>query len=112
MGSLGGMFSKASDEDLMSALAIQPVSIAIEADQSSFQHYQIGVLTADCGAGLDHGVLLVGYGTDGSDDYWKVKNSWGSSWGDAGYIRMVRGKNQCGVNSMPCYPTFSSSVSV
>lgn len=110
--SLGGMFSKASDEDLMSALAVQPISIAIEADQAAFQHYQSGVLTGECGTGLDHGVLLVGYGTDGGNDYWKVKNSWGSQWGDAGYIRMVRGQNECGVNSMPCYPTFASSVSV
>jgi len=87
-----------------------PVSIAIEADQSSFQQYNGGVLTASCGTGLDHGVLLVGYGTDGGLDYWKVKNSWGSSWGEEGYIRLCRncnannGKGQCGILMSASYP--------
>jgi len=87
-----------------------PVAIAIEADQSSFQQYTGGVLTAACGTGLDHGVLLVGYGTDGSDDYWKVKNSWGADWGESGYIRLCRncnansGAGQCGLLSSASYP--------
>lgn len=110
--SLGGTFSKATDEDLMSAVAGQPVSIAIEADQTIFQHYTGGVITGSCGTNTDHGVLLVGYGTDGADSYWKVKNSWGESWGDNGYVRLVRGQNQCGINSGPNYPVFSASVSV
>jgi len=87
-----------------------PVSIAIEADQSSFQQYSGGVLTAACGTGLDHGVLLVGYGTDGGNDYWKVKNSWGESWGEEGYIRLCRncnannGDGQCGLLMSASYP--------
>jgi C1A family cysteine protease len=93
-----------SEEALMSALNTQPVSIAIEADQSSFQYYKSGVFTGPCGQQLDHGVLLVGSGTDGGQDYWKVKNSWGASWGDAGYIRMIRGKNMCGLSNMASYP--------
>jgi len=97
------------DEDsLKSAVAQQPVSSAIEADKSAFQLYSSGVLDNDaCGTQLDHGVLLVGYGTDSSlgKDYWTVKNSWGPSWGESGYIRMVRGKNQCGVASQASYPT-------
>lgn len=107
---------KYDDAALMSALAQQPVSVAIEADQSSFQLYKSGVLTAACGSKLDHGVLAVGYGTwsDGTD-YYKVKNSWGASWGMNGYILLERGNTdnvnlrgnagQCGILSgPPSYP--------
>jgi len=94
---------------LMSALNKQPVSVAIEADQASFQLYKSGVLTASCGTNLDHGVLAVGYGTDNGVDYWTVKNSWGTGWGEAGYIRLARTSSQrqgqCGILSgPPSYP--------
>ena len=84
---------------LMEELQLGPVSIAIEADQQSFQFYSSGVFDGECGLSLDHGVLLVGYGTDETTglDYWIVKNSWGTSWGEDGYIRMVRGKDICGL---------------
>merc|ERR1712226_786259 len=62
-----------------------------KADKSVFQRYKSGVLQSTCGSQLDHGVLLVGYGTEDGKDYWKVKNSWGSSWGDAGYVKLLRG---------------------
>lgn len=94
-----------SEDALMSALNQQPVSIAIEADQSSFQFYKSGVFNGPCGQQLDHGVLLVGAGTDGGQDYWRVKNSWGASWGDHGFIRLARGKNMCGLANMASYPT-------
>merc|ERR1711865_1025595 len=86
------------DEDaLLAALQTGPVSIAIEADKSGFQFYKSGVFSGDCGTQLDHGVLLVGAGTDAGVDYWRVKNSWGTVWGDVGFIRMVRGQDQCGL---------------
>merc|ERR1712070_1045165 len=91
---------------LKAAVSKQPVSVAIEADKSAFQFYAGGVLdNPACGTRLDHGVLIVGYGTDGDKDYWKVKNSWGASWGEKGYLRMVRNKNQCGIAQQPSYPT-------
>jgi len=110
--SISGLIGSASDQDLMAAAQQQPVSIAIEADQDIFQHYTSGVITGNCGTNTDHGVLLVGYGTDAGTDYWKVKNSWGASWGDNGYVRMTRGKNICGINSGPNVPQFDASVSV
>jgi C1A family cysteine protease len=113
-GSVTGVknLNNCKDADLKSALQAQPISIAIEADQNIFQHYTGGVITGKCGTNTDHGVLLVGYGTDGGDAYWKVKNSWGKSWGESGFVRLAQGMNQCGINSGPNYPVFSSSVSV
>merc|ERR1719473_1020084 len=97
----------AKDEDaLKSFVSSHPVSVAIEADKSAFQLYKGGVLdSTSCGEQLDHGVLAVGYGTDGGKDYYKVKNSWGATWGESGYIRMVQGKNMCGIADSASYPT-------
>ena len=99
----------ANDEDaLKQAVARQPVSVAIEADQKVFQFYSSGVLTdSGCGTTLDHGVLVVGYGNYEGTDYWKVKNSWGPSWGLDGYILIERGAGGsgiCGIASTPSYP--------
>jgi len=90
---------------LMTAVAKQPVSIAIQANQPAFQHYSGGVLTGSCGQNLDHGVLLVGYGTESGSDYWLVKNSWGTSWGEKGYIKILRSSaDLCGVLDAPSVP--------
>jgi len=90
-------------KNLMAAVAKGPVSVAIEADQSAFQMYSHGVITKGCGTNLDHGVLAVGYGNDNGQDYFIVKNSWGPSWGDQGYVKIA--PNQCGITNQPSYPT-------
>ena len=87
---------------LQNALHINPVSVAVEADQ--WQFYSSGVLTTACGNNLDHGVLLVGWGVLNNVSYWKVKNSWGAEWGADGYILLQRGIGQCGIAMEPSYP--------
>lgn len=98
-----------TDDALASAIAQQPVAVAIEADQSSFQFYNTGVMASSCGTQLDHGVLAVGYGVDNGAKYWKVKNSWGPTWGDQGYIKLARGVaqegGQCGILLSASFPT-------
>nr|3F75_A Chain A, Cathepsin L Protease [Toxoplasma gondii RH] len=91
-----------SEAAMKAALAKSPVSIAIEADQMPFQFYHEGVFDASCGTDLDHGVLLVGYGTDkeSKKDFWIMKNSWGTGWGRDGYMYMAMHKGeegQCGL---------------
>lgn len=99
-----------SDNAMMTALMQQPVSIAIQADQKEFQLYKSGVFTGSCGTELDHGVLVVGYGTENGEDYYLIKNSWSTSWGDNGYIKLGRGSQynsgagQCGMLMQGSYP--------
>ncbi|ONK72519.1 uncharacterized protein A4U43_C04F20260 [Asparagus officinalis] len=105
----------ANDEvALMKAVANQPISIAIEASGMAFQFYSEGVFTGDCGTELDHGVGLVGYGaTRDGTKYWIVKNSWGESWGEKGYVRMERGikdkRGLCGIAMEASFPIKTSA---
>jgi len=98
----------ATVDAMEAAVSKTPVSVAIEADQSSFQFYSSGVMTSECGTQLDHGVLVVGYGTDSGTDYWKIKNSWGPTWGVDGFIKIEKGNSQkggqCGVLLAASYP--------
>jgi len=94
---------------LMEAVALGPVSIAVDAASLGWQLYHGGILKHFCGTSLDHGVLLVGYGTEGKNDFWIVKNSWGAGWGEKGYLRILRqmdkkGPGVCGLQQSASYP--------
>ncbi len=97
---------------LMRAVAKQPVSVAIQANLTSFRFYKSGVYQdPDCGDELDHGVLIVGYGHDlfHGLDYWIVKNSWSAKWGDNGYVKILRNYEEsssgmCGIAIQPSIP--------
>jgi len=97
-----------SEADLTAALAeVGPVSVAIDATRSGFRSYRTGVFYDPycSSSALDHAVLAVGYGSEGGMDYYLVKNSWGTWWGDQGYIKMARNRNNhCGIASKPSYP--------
>ncbi|XP_062177674.1 cysteine proteinase mucunain-like [Alnus glutinosa] len=98
------------ENSLKKAVANQPVSVAIEAGGRAFQLYDSGIFTGLCGTQLDHGVVAVGYGTENGVDYWLVRNSWGSSWGENGYIKLERNvastttTGKCGIAIEPSYP--------
>lgn len=102
-----------SPDALREALQTGPVSVAIDASGLAFQLYHSGVMSHFCGTQLDHGVLVVGYGTEsgllGETDYWILKNSWGAGWGEKGYFRILReqtktGPGVCGLQSAASYP--------
>ena len=97
-----------SPSQMKAALAQQPLAVSIEADKRVFQTYKSGVLdSTKCGTKLDHAVLAVGYGTEDGQDYWLVKNSWNTTWGDQGYVKLAitDGDGTCGVQMGPLYPT-------
>nr|DAD25479.1 TPA_asm: hypothetical protein HUJ06_026943 [Nelumbo nucifera]DAD25480.1 TPA_asm: hypothetical protein HUJ06_026944 [Nelumbo nucifera] len=77
------------ENELLKAVAMQPVSVAIGASSNDFLFYSTGVFTGECGTDLNHAVTVVGYGTSEEGmKYWLLKNSWGTQWGDKGYMRI------------------------
>lgn len=97
-----------SPKQLMAAIQKGVVTVTIEADKSVFQHYKSGIFdTKACGTSLDHAVAAVGFGNEGGKDYYIVRNSWGASWGDKGYIKIAaeEGKGICGIQMQSLIPS-------
>jgi len=100
-----------STDQLKAAIVSMPVSVLIEADQDVFQFYKSGVIKSGCGASLDHAVLAVGYHKVGVLEAFIVKNSWGTDWGEDGYVQIWdqqtsnKGQGVCGILSQPVIPT-------
>ena len=98
----------ASNEEAMAeVLQTQPVAAALEADSKAFQFYHSGIFNDPaCGTQLDHAVVITALGTDqrSQQRYWRIRNSWGSGWGDRGYINLLYGANMCGIAVDPSVP--------
>jgi C1A family cysteine protease len=93
---------------MKAALNKAPLSVAIEADRSVFQSYRSGIFNSTaCGTNLDHATNVVGWGSSSGTEYWIMRNSWGTSWGEKGYMRLEikSGAGVCGIQSRPLYPT-------
>ena len=109
------LIARNNETAMMEALQSGPITVAVDA--VGWGTYRSGVYNAICGTNLDHNVMVVGYGVESTTNqkYWKVKNSWGSSWGMDGYILICRdcGKNgnqgECGINSTPSYPNIAGN---
>ena len=99
-----------NQQQMMRYIQYHPLSVAIQANLPLFTFYKSGIITAeDCGTSVDHGVLIVGYGTENGQDYWIVKNSWGEDWGDKGYVKIGRSSSTndlgvCGIASSVSFP--------
>jgi C1A family cysteine protease len=93
---ISGYSSVSNCNDLLNAIKKQPVSVAVDA--TNWASYTSGIFT-NCQSSLNHMVLLTGV----ADEYWKLKNSWGTSWGEKGYIRIGRG-DTCGICKSGIYP--------
>jgi len=111
----GGACSNQDEDGLKAALAkFGPLSVCVNAEQWSY--YSSGIFTRACSGSwdaLDHCVQLVGYDSTGSEPYWKVRNSWGTGWGEGGFIRLPMGVNACGIADEATYVEASLvSVSV
>ena len=99
---------KSNENILKQTLAtVGPIAVGLNASPKSFNFYKSGIYNDPSCTKLvqNHGVVLVGYGTDSvAGDYWIIKNSWGTTWGENGYMRISRNREMCGINQYATYP--------
>lgn len=101
-----------NDQAMEKALVdIGPIAIAMNIKYETFMRYSGGIYFEDCEGKINHGVLLVGYGTENGQDYWIIKNSFGDKWGENGFFRLARGKGDtCGIFQAPIYPVMKKKI--
>jgi len=87
-------------ESQMQSYVATSGTLSVCVDANDYSYYQGGIMTS-CGNNVDHCVQIVGIGESGGSSYWKVRNSWGSSWGENGYLRLQIGNNLCDITSEP-----------
>lgn len=104
-----GVVPPNNEKELLKAVAHQPVSVAVDSTCDAFRFYSSGILTQHCGTKLDHAVTIIGYGEENGMKYWLAKNSWGTKWGENGFIRMRR---ESGVPAGMCGLTLDASYPV
>jgi len=95
----------ARDENaLANALQKGPIAITLNGENNEFYNYRGGIYNNPaCSTQINHAVLLVGYGQQNGQEYWVIKNSWGPSWGENGFMKMAKGYNRCGIVSQDSY---------
>ncbi|XP_074274068.1 cysteine protease XCP1-like [Silene latifolia] len=93
-------------DPLIQLLNLQPVSVAIDSHSAGFLNYVGGIYDGGCGSDFDHSVAVIGYGTDDSSgkDYWIIKNSWGETWGENGFMRLLRDESVCPITVDASFP--------
>lgn len=108
-----GFVDDKDDEVLMEAVVkFGPIMISIDTDHESFMHYSSGIYYENkCTEDINHGAVLIGYGSEKGENFWIVKNSFGKKWGESGYVRIARGRgNDCGVNLVPLFPILNDPM--
>jgi len=105
------MVPQQNEEELLKAVTHQPVSVLLDASGQAFQFYKEGVFAGDqCGTQLNHAVTAIGYDEDADGKYWLIRNSWGQTWGEGGYMKILRDtgapQGLCGINMHATYPIF------
>jgi len=113
---ISGSIKVSTDEDQIAAALVKYGPLAIGINATPMQWYRGGVaspMSFLCNPKkLDHGVAIVGFGVDGGKKYWKIRNSWGPTWGEKGYYRIVRGQGKCGLNTMVTTATMDKAAEI